>query len=281
MDYIDNISAMRKLYFSPDSPRFNAEIQFGGIGIAETMPPSVVERREGTQYYLLVHFHDANHVECNRRHYDLEGGESFLWKPGMPHAFGRRDRPWSHSWILARGERMKSILEDAAAIEWNRPLKIRGNHTILPTLEAMYGELLRHPQPDLLILESYCRIMVRKMERAASGAERAETVPEPFLELRQFMEDYLHRPLTLDDLAERVHLSRSHFCVVFRRYFDVSPMHYLMEQRLSRALVLLEDRALSIKQVADKVGFEDALYFSRQFRRHHGVSPSRYRQKAL
>jgi AraC-like DNA-binding protein len=53
-------------------------------------------------------------------------------------------------------------------------------------------------------------------------------------------------------------------------------MHYLLKLRMERAKLLLQEQ-LTIEQVASSVGFTDALYFSKQFKKWSGSSPSEYR----
>ena len=50
-----------------------------------------------------------------------------------------------------------------------------------------------------------------------------------------------------------------------------------ISQRMSRARQLLDSTTLGIAEVAREVGYDDPLYFSRQFRRTHGMSPRDYR----
>jgi AraC family transcriptional regulator of arabinose operon len=87
--------------------------------------------------------------------------------------------------------------------------------------------------------------------------------------------------MTLDELAETADLSVSRFSELFRRRFGCSPMRYVLELRLRRAAILLNDPSLSIAQVAAGAGFQDPLYFSRRFGRHFGVSPTGYRRQRL
>ena len=56
-------------------------------------------------------------------------------------------------------------------------------------------------------------------------------------------------------------------------------MAYLLEERLNYSRALFYDRDLTIGEIAERSGFNDPLYFSRQFHRHFGTSPTTFRQK--
>lgn len=74
-------------------------------------------------------------------------------------------------------------------------------------------------------------------------------------------------------------MSESRFSHLFRQIMGVSPHQYFLKMRLEQAQGYLQDSDLSIAQIAQLTGFEDALYFSRLFKKYFGVAPSSYRGK--
>jgi AraC-like DNA-binding protein len=85
--------------------------------------------------------------------------------------------------------------------------------------------------------------------------------------------------LSVPDMALAANLSTDQLGRLFRREFGVSPMHYVIRLRLSRARDLLRQPDLSVKEVAAAAGFGDPLYFSRVYRRAFGESPGQARAK--
>jgi AraC family transcriptional regulator, activator of mtrCDE len=93
----------------------------------------------------------------------------------------------------------------------------------------------------------------------------------------------LERPahsFTVEDLARACHLSRSTFAAHFSAAFGQSPIDFLKELRLRRAARLLENTDVSVKTVAQSVGYSSRSYFCRAFKRFHGLDPTRFRAKA-
>jgi AraC-like DNA-binding protein len=85
---------------------------------------------------------------------------------------------------------------------------------------------------------------------------------------------------TVAELAAQAHVSRSSLAALFRRLVGVSPMAYLGRWRLLLAARILRDEGLSIREAADRVGYEADAAFSRAFKRQFGVAPGTYRERA-
>ena len=85
----------------------------------------------------------------------------------------------------------------------------------------------------------------------------------------------------LDELIEIAHMSKSSFLETFKKATGHSPLNYLMQIRIQRAITLMRQPELNITEIAYSVGFNDSNYFTRQFRKLTGKTPREYRQKSL
>jgi len=85
-------------------------------------------------------------------------------------------------------------------------------------------------------------------------------------------------PLTLGDLAESAGLSRSQFTRRFQAAFGVSPAAYLTRIRMRMGRTLLLETGLTLDEIAERCGYQNGFYFSRVFRKVHGMSPSAFRR---
>jgi AraC-like DNA-binding protein len=88
-----------------------------------------------------------------------------------------------------------------------------------------------------------------------------------------FTRENLARPLTLDDLARRGHMSKFAFVRKFKRLCGRTPMEELRLSRLDRARTLLLTTNLPVKAIAPAVGIGDEYQLSKLFRRHFALSP--------
>ncbi len=92
-----------------------------------------------------------------------------------------------------------------------------------------------------------------------------------------FVDSHLDRELFLDDVAGHAGITAQHLSRLFRDEIGESFTRYVSERRIDRARFLLLTSPLNIGEIADRVGFRDANYFGKVFRRFTGISASEYR----
>src|SRR4051794_27646164 len=86
--------------------------------------------------------------------------------------------------------------------------------------------------------------------------------------------------LSLDDIARRVASSRRQLQRAYSEIGDTTFREHLTNVRMDRAALLLSDGALTVREVAARVGYRQPAQFAKAFRRRHGVAPSEYRVRA-
>ena len=83
----------------------------------------------------------------------------------------------------------------------------------------------------------------------------------------------------VEDIADYVGLSRSHLFRSFQNVLHISPKEYLTVFRMKQACYLLEHSNLSITAIANSIGFDNSLYFSKIFHKQKQMSPRDYRKQ--
>jgi AraC-like DNA-binding protein len=90
--------------------------------------------------------------------------------------------------------------------------------------------------------------------------------------------DYAQK-FTLEELAELCSVSKYHFCRIFKRAMNVTPVQYLTEYRVDLAEAMLKDAKKSISDVAWQCGFESPSFFTKIFQKYMGEPPSKYKKR--
>lgn len=139
----------------------------------------------------------------------------------------------------------------------------------------------------------------RKLEELAAAQpqpeqteteEEAEDAPEEgensqtalvMAHVRRYLEDNYMFDLSLDSVGEILHISPAYLSAQFKKYQKMNFLDCLTELRINAAKELLTDPFRSSAEVASMVGYEDASYFARAFKKRTGETPTQYRKHAL
>ena len=87
---------------------------------------------------------------------------------------------------------------------------------------------------------------------------------------------YYKNELTLDNLAESCHISKSYIHKLFKKEFGMTPFQYITQTRMKQAKILLLEK-FPVGVVASMVGYSDIYQFSRAFKRFYKISPDKFR----
>lgn len=95
-----------------------------------------------------------------------------------------------------------------------------------------------------------------------------------------YMREHVNEPVVVEDVASQVGLSRGHFFALFRDQLNTTPQVFWSAVRVEEAVRRLVEHEQPLTSVAMDLGFSTPGNFSRFFREHMGVSPSRFRRAA-
>ena len=99
----------------------------------------------------------------------------------------------------------------------------------------------------------------------------------PIREAKQYINQNYNKRLTLQNVAEKIGLSATYFCSMFREEVGETFLNYLTGIRIEEAKHLLRETDLDIATISERVGYSDSRYFSRVFFKALGVQPTAYR----
>src|SRR5215475_11869753 len=129
------------------------------------------------------------------------------------------------------------------------------------------------------VLAHLTLLLVSLSRLAADVAGDLKLKDEPLLAtVFDLIESRYGQPISLQDVATEVGLSPGHLTTVVRRKTGRTVQLWIAERRMAEARRLLAGTDLTVETVATRVGYRDASYFIRSFRRHHGVTPLQWRR---
>lgn len=98
----------------------------------------------------------------------------------------------------------------------------------------------------------------------------------PLSYITGFIQSHITEDIKLEVLSEKACMSKSTFYRSFKREYGISPLEYILSEKIKRAKILLSDTNISIKSVSIDCGFNDVNYFIRLFKKMEEITPRQY-----
>ena len=134
--------------------------------------------------------------------------------------------------------------------------------------EELSRILLRH---IFIIINRYLKEGQRADSNMINEIERAA----------HYFKENFNKEISIEEYAKEHLMSSNWFIKCFKNIMKVTPMRYISSLRITAAKGYLEGSNKNISEIAAAVGYENALYFSRIFKKYTGVSPSEYKKHYL
>ena len=249
-------------------------------------------------YELVVVFDGEGIHVCGLEEYRIGAGDIFLLKPGIAHGY-RQTENLELVNILYQPENLNLNLYDLGTLpgyhaffEFEPAMRRQHGFSGRMRLNGEYLDALHHlvvqlrdelkniGNGGLFSGVAYLMQIFIFISRNYSGMKNP--VQMDLLRLGAtlaYIRAHCTRPLTLEDISRKAAMSQSTLYRVFMKAVGMSPVNYVISQRLALAKQLLADSDEEISSIAQQSGFSDSNYFSRLFHRHAGQTPSDYRRK--
>lgn len=126
------------------------------------------------------------------------------------------------------------------------------------------------------IVMEYCRGNAGFLVKGQPG-----TAQDSFKRMSAFIQSEYRNKITLEDIANAGHVSKSYCNMIFRRYAGVSPVEALLKFRAKKVCEYLYSSEMNMSEIAFQTGFSSASYMTEIFRRYYKMSPRAYKSKMV
>ncbi|RAV01451.1 response regulator [Paenibacillus sp. YN15] len=123
-------------------------------------------------------------------------------------------------------------------------------------------------------LEEGAHRLVESMIAAKEGQS-----PKVIEDIKKHIAGRLAEKPSLQELADQAGISRSHLANIFKQQTGTTVNQYIIAERMRAARDMLLHTAMKSYEIADRVGYEDVIYFSQLFKKHYGLAPMEYKKR--
>jgi AraC-like DNA-binding protein len=251
-----------------------------GIGYYQHARGHHMQRARHDDNLLIYCLEGRGRLTVDARSRSVKPGDLLVLPRGRNHSYETRDSaPWSILWVHFDGMLAQDFIDqlDTDGATSLLPLGIHSRlvadfEALLDARQASHNlAAFVHCANQLRQLLTHIALLKPLATRLASDSMDLETV-------HSLMQARLHEQLDIDTLAQAVSLSRFHFIKKYKALTGTTPINHFIHLKIERACHLLDVTSKGVNEVAWALGYEDAYYFSRIFKKTMGISPSQYRR---
>lgn len=213
---------------------------------------------------------------CGTNKHVLKKGQMFVIFPGtvVKYQADIKD-PWHYAWVVFNGEEAKEVFGHMGVSPRSPIITVEDDKKTVDLIRRMPSERRGVLSEDL----RFSALLYELMSVLTESASEDKSENAYINAATRYVRAHYPEELTVEQISSHVGISRKYLFAIFKNNLGISPKDYLMDYRIKKACELLEDKSLSIGNVAYSVGYTDQLTFSRMFKKRMGISPTEYKEK--
>lgn len=235
--------------------------------------------------YILHFISEGKGVfTCGEQTWQLGKGDVFLVKPDTEVYYAADEKnPWSYLWVGFHGLKAASYLSYAGFEGDVLVGKCRDTSLIFTYIQQMimnrqltYANELKRQSALLQIFAS----IIEEYRATLSKDRRYDYPYKIYVEQAvKYIQGNFRKNVRIQDIAMDIGIDRSYLSGIFKEVMKMSPQEYLLHYRVEQAEILLKETDRKVSDIAELVGYADAMTFSKMFKKYKGMSPQQYREE--
>ena len=214
---------------------------------------------------------------CGREHEILEG-DIFMFSPRVAHEYYPTSNNWQVYFIVFGGEGAEDVAEYLRFEKSEvRSCHDTGARNIIK--DICEGVLRSDDAYEKSLLLYKLLGLIPSLPKKSYDSQNLEKqrIHRKIRPVIAFIEKNYKVPVSLDEMAELIDVSKSYLCRVFKQAYGITPVTFLLNFRISKAKQLLISTDMKIRLLAAECGFNDTSYFCMMFKKSEGMTPEEFR----
>lgn len=255
----------------------NMEYPFNIEAVGVTHPDKDYFISRDRSDYFIVEFvvEGKGLLSVNGKDFVLERGDVYILPPESKHSYrADAEQPFLKIWCNFYSDTFAKVMTDYHLDgQYVFHAEECGEDFIRLVETANYGSCVNDDE-----WANVATVLLSILTKLAAKAYRPTGSNLIAARAKELLDGAIYDNITIEELTKRLFVSKMILTREFRKMYGMSPYHYYLNQKLSRAKLMLHNSNMTVKEISDKLCFADEHYFSGLFKRKIGVSPSEFRR---
>lgn len=271
---------MKNMIF-PIQTEFDQNLPYCVFGVGYQYEQEPISRPKGFPYFQWIQCRrGSGTLQIEGSTYTVSENQGMLLFPNVPHEYRADGDVWEVDWVIFKGQHMADFFETTADIHKSGVYYLAHPQALTSLISKIYevehsGSTTKSLHSSKLTFELLMDFLkyasLRNDNSLASQYHRLKP-------LLTYIESYYTEPLSLETLAQVIHITPQYLCTLFKKTTTHTVSEYVNLLRIKKSKeLLLTHKEMQIKEVSMLVGFLDNSYFCATFRKVEHMSPQEFR----
>lgn len=269
------------IFLKKEQRQLKTDLHFDYCGISKTLPFHAFGTAIRQNYTLHIVMEGKGTYQVKNQQYHLKKGDLFLIRPGDSTFYlADGEDPWMYGWLSFGGAAADEIIHHSQFKKDQYTMVSSDTQKYINTILACLPFVEETLTNELHLNELTYRFLAILLEDGGKSHLGNKKVYSPLaVATVEYIEAHYAEHVTVEEIARRLAVNRSHLSRVFRNHMDISIRDYLLGVRINRAAFLLSMTDESVENIAEQVGFNSLVVFSRMFKKLTGETATAYRKR--
>jgi AraC family transcriptional regulator, arabinose operon regulatory protein len=265
----------------PFVPEKDKQLPFYLLSIGCDYIQERVDRVEGYPTYQWIQTIDGiGELTIEDKKETVGPNQGIFLFPDVPHKYHSISGEWRVNWISFAGDGTGGFLK-AAGIKRSAVYSIKNSELLSSKMKKILvisqsHNSLKNIEASGILYELLMDIIMYTSRNSEGSAEQQFLKLSPVLE---YIELNYSSVITLEELAQIIHVTPQHLCVLFKKITGVRPFEYINSVRISKSKdLIINSIDNEINSIAKSVGYDNTSYFCSLFKKMEGISPGRFKK---
>lgn len=243
----------------------------------------IVERPNGLIDFLFLYIQTPSSLVIENHMYTITNPSVILISSNTPHKYFPTGLYYKDDYLHFAAKDYNTFLNELL-FPLNTPIPIENKEHIASILIQVHQEHNRKNKYSKEIITHLIYILLIKIGEEWNAIQQKNNSLPHYHDLLSVRSQIFNSPKkvwTVEELAEQAHLSRAYFQVMYKKAFGVTCISDVINTKIAHAKILLLTTNLSIKQISQKLNYNDVYHFIRQFKKSTGLTPGTFRKRIL